>query len=133
MSSAPIINFNGVFLVNSLEDGLVLTGADPAPAVRILMRQILDYPILAVGERAVEIRAYYKCAQEKGIARLEAYAPCYLVRDLQSGRWVSLASTVTWYAPALDPSCVTQRQSIQQTRREPFAVFAEESYPSVGG
>ena len=127
MNTAPTINFNGAFLVNSLETGSVLIGSQRVFAVKVLFHQTLNYPILAAGELVAEVRAYCVCAQQKGLNRLEAYAPCCLARDLQSGGLVSVASRITWYAPALDPSCMVQTQTAWQPGNgATFAVFGGE-------
>jgi len=128
ITGAPVINFNGVFLVNSLEMGTALVGEERVEAARIVMRQTLNYPILVLGELAAEMRAYCACASQQGMARIEAYALCYLARDLQGGSLVSVASRIAWYAPALDRACVTQGQSTHQQVGGVFAVF-KESYP----
>jgi len=127
-SGAPVVNFNGAILVGSLETGTVLVGEKSAPAVRILMRQTLNYPILVLGKLATEAQAYCACAHEKGVTRLEAYAPCYLARDLQSGGLVSVATRIAWYVPALAP-CAEEAVAWQTVNgATPFAVFGEESY-----
>ncbi len=93
---APVTNFNGAFVVKSLEVGSIIVSKQRIPAVRIAVRQITSYTVLAHGAVAAEIYAYCHTAYEQGETRLEAYTPCYLIAD-QHGNLAPVVASVTWY------------------------------------
>jgi|GEM_PF-1984544 hypothetical protein len=95
--NAPLINFNGAFLVQSLVVGSLQIHARRTMAVRVLIQQTLQYPVLAYENHAAQIYAYCLESRRQGKKRLEAYAPCYLVRDHQSGELVPVIASITWY------------------------------------
>lgn len=94
---APLINFNGAFLVESLVVGSLQIRDLRKPAIRVLIQQTLQYPVLAYENHAAQIYAYCFESHRQGRKRLEAYAPCYLARDHQSGNLVPVISSITWY------------------------------------
>ena len=105
----PTINFNGAFLVNSLEVGSFLILSKRFFAVRILFHQSLNYPVLAYENCAAEIYAYCFDAHQTGKSKLEVYAPCYLVRDQQSDGMLPVIANITWYLPrVLRERCADQ-------------------------
>jgi hypothetical protein len=101
MKTIPTINFNGSFLVNSLEVGWIQILSKQFFAVRIMFRQTLNYPILAYENSAADIYAYCFDARQSGKSKLEAYAPCYLVKDQQSGSMTPVIANITWYTPPI--------------------------------
>ena len=100
IQAAPMINFNGAFLVSSLVVGHLRIHSKRVFAVRILLHQTLNYPVLAYENNAAEIYAYCYEWHQLGKPRIEAYAPCYLVADQQSGSLVPVISSITWYIPS---------------------------------
>jgi hypothetical protein len=134
----PVINFNGSFLVNSLEVGWLQIGSRQIFAVRVLFHQTLNYPVLAYENSAAEIHSHCFDARQSGKAKLEAYAPCYLVKDQQSDGMIPVIANITWYvAPVLHKRSVAQVIAVLTGDRcgtaaqpmfqgNPFAVFAME-------
>lgn len=100
-TSIPVINFNGSFLVNSLEVGWLQIRSRQIFAVRILFHQTLNYTVLAYENAAAEIHAHCFDARQSGKAKLEAYAPCYLVNDQTSGAMLPVIANITWYGAPL--------------------------------
>ena len=99
--NSPTINFNGAFLVNSLEVGSLQIMSKQFFAVRILFQQTLNYPVLAYENSAAEIHAYCFDAHQRGDLKLEAYAPCYLMQDQQSYNMTPVIANITWYVPSI--------------------------------
>ena len=100
IQSAPMINFNGAFLVNTLVVGHLRIHSKRVFAVKILLHQTLNYPVLAYENNAAEIYAYCYEWHQLRKPRIEAYAPCYLVADQQSGALVPVIGGITWYIPS---------------------------------
>ena len=92
----PVTNFNGAFLVNTMEIGSIIVSKQNIPAVRIVIQQMNSYTVLAHGSIAGEIYAYCFLAKENGDSKLEAYAPCYLIAD-QNSALVPVVASITWY------------------------------------
>jgi len=131
----PVINFNGSFLVDSLEVGWLQLRSRQIFAVRILFHQTLNYTVLAYENSAAEIHAHCFDARQIGKAKLEAYAPCYLVKDQQSDGMIPVIANITWYGAP-----VPNKRSIDHViavltgdapgaaayQGKPFAVFGAE-------
>jgi hypothetical protein len=112
-NAAPIINFNGAFLVDSLEVGSLLMCSKRVTAVKILLLQTMRYSILAHGRTAAEIYAYCFESHLSGNKKLEAYAPCYLVADQQSGGMLPMVVSITWHIKtALRKKCIHQVEAV---------------------
>jgi len=137
-TSIPVINFNGSFLVDSLEVGWLQIRSRQIFAVRILFHQTLNYTVLAYENSAAEIHAHCFDARQSGKAKLEAYAPCYLVNDQTSGAMLPVIANITWYvAPVrhkrnMDQVIAVLTGGVSGTdappvfRGNPFAVFTSE-------
>jgi hypothetical protein len=132
--NSPTINFNGAFLVNSMETGSLQIMSKQFFAVRILFQQTLNYPVLAYENSAAEIYAYCFDARQRGNLKLEAYAPCYLLQDKQSDNMTPVIANITWYVPsALYKRCADRAEAVLAGevsgpvfQGKPFAVFSAE-------
>ncbi len=72
--SDPVVDFNGVVLVNSLEIGAVVLDSQRVPSVRFVIKQSMQrYCLLATGRQSVEIYAYAQAALKLGWSGLEAH------------------------------------------------------------
>jgi len=95
---APVINFNGEFLVDSLNLGLVQVGDKKIPALQIVIQQVNSYPILASQDKYFEVLAYCTIARQNDMKRVNAYTPCVVLQS--NGRQVMpLVTHITWYIP----------------------------------
>jgi len=131
--SVPVVNFNGAFLVESLEVGSIIHQSTRVFAVRVLIQQTLSYPVLARGRLAAEIYAYCFDAHQNNRSRLEAYVPCRLFQ--QPEQRVPVIENVTWYiSTALRERSAAQVAAVlkgdvlgdgvyPRFRGEPFARF----------
>jgi hypothetical protein len=133
MKTIPTINFNGSFLVNSLELGWIQILSRQFFAVRIMFHQTLNYPVLAYESLAADIYAYCFDARQSGRSKLEAYAPCYLLKDQQSGSMTPVIASITWYTPPIlhkrDAEQVTAILTAENREDQPpFAAFAESDW-----
>jgi hypothetical protein len=126
---APIINFNGAFLVDSLEVGSLLLSTRRVTALKISVLQTMIYSVLAYGRPAAEIYAYCFEAHKTGKKKLEAHTPCYLVADRQSGGMLPVIASITWYVkPALRTKCIEQVEAVLAGD-----VLGDETYPVFQG
>jgi len=127
--AAPMINFNGTFLVSSLVVGNLRIHSKRVFAVRILLHQTLNYPVLAYENNAAEIYAYCYEWHRRGRPRIEAYAPCYLVTDQQSGTLMPVIGRITWYIPSsVREKCAQQVEAILNGE-----IPGDEIYPAFQG
>jgi hypothetical protein len=136
--SVPIINFNGAFLVDSLEVGSLLLFSKRVTAVKISVLQSITFSVVAHGRPAAEIYAYCVEAHLSSKKRLEAHAPSYLVIDQQSGSMLPVIASITWYIkPALRTKCIALVEAVLAGdflgdeiypvfQGKPFAHFAAE-------
>ena len=107
--NVPTINFCGAFLVNSLEVGSLLIRSKRFSAVRIQFHHTLNYSLLAYENSAAEIYAYCFDAYQNGQSKLEAYAPCYMLKDQHSQNQTLVVASITWYVPPdLHTRCAEQ-------------------------
>ncbi|MEI6291967.1 MAG: hypothetical protein WCP19_16215 [Chloroflexota bacterium] len=121
----PVTNFNGAVLVDSLEVGSIIVSNQNIPAVRITIRQMVSYPVLAHGSVAGEIYAFCFMAHENGDFKLEAYTPCYLIAD-QNGALVPVIASVTWYVS----SALREKSADQILNVLNGKTLGDGSYPS---
>ena len=94
---APVINFNGEFIVDSLSLGSVQVGGSKIPALRIIIQQVNPYPVLASQDKYFEILAYCMIAKKYDMQRISAYTPCVLMQSDKQA--TPLVTHVTWYLP----------------------------------
>ncbi len=129
IQTAPMINFNGAFLVNSLVVGHLRIQSTRVFAVRVLLHQILNYPVLAYENNAAQIYAYCYQWHQIGKPRIEVYAPCYLVTDQQSGTLVPVIGRITWYIPtSVRDKCASLVEEILNGE-----IPGDEVYPAFQG
>ena len=127
--SVPIVNFNGAFLVESLEVGSIIHQSKRVFAVRILIQQTLNYPVLAHGRKAAEIYAYCFDAHKNKKPWLEAYTPCNLIADQPTGNLTPVVENINWYvSPALRTRCESQVESVLKGD-----VLGDDVYPLFQG
>ena len=93
---APVINFNGAMRVETLVIGAIQVNAERVPAIQVAVNQTREYALLAHGRVAAEVYAYCFAAHKARLQHVEAYIPCYLVRD-QTGVNQAVIAGVTWY------------------------------------
>jgi hypothetical protein len=99
------------------------------PAVKILLHQTLNYSVLAHGRVAAEIYAYCFDAHQSGRRKVEAYAPCTMVEDQQSGSLMPVIVNITWHVPpALREQCADQIAAVLEGD-----VLGDETYPVFQG
>ena len=128
-NAAPIINFNGAFLVDSLEVGSVLISSKRVSAVKIMLHQTLNYSVLAHGRIAAEIYVYCFDAHQNGRRKLEVYAPSTMLEDQQRGSLMPVIENITWYvSPALRKQCADQIAAVLGGD-----VLGDETYPVFQG
>ena len=129
MNNAPIVNFNGAFLVDSLEVGSIVFFSKRVMAVRILFHQTLNYPILAYKHFAAEIYAYCFHAHKNNKLKLEVYAPSHMIEDQQSYRLMPVIASITWHiSPVLREICADQVAAVLGGD-----VLGDETYPVFQG
>jgi hypothetical protein len=127
--AAPIVNFNGAFLVGSLEVGSLLISTKRVSAVKIMLHQTLNYSVLAHGRIAAEIYVYCFDAHQNGRRKLEVYAPSIMIEDRQSGRLLPVIANITWYVPpALREQCSDRITAVLGGD-----VLGDETYPVFQG
>jgi hypothetical protein len=127
--AAPIVNFNGALLVDSLEVGSLLISSKRVSAVKIMLHQTMNYSVLAHGRIAAEIYVYCFDAHQSGRRKLEVYAPSIMVEDRQSGRLLPVIANITWYVPpALREECADQITAVLGGD-----VLGDETYPVFQG
>jgi hypothetical protein len=120
---APVINFNGEFLVDSLSLGSVQVGEVKIPALQIIIQQVNPYPVLASHDKYFEILAYCMVAKRHDMQRISAYTPCVVMQS-DNKQTTPLVTHVTWYIPK-DLHYQAQREMIQmkQKKRPPINHF----------
>jgi len=129
MNNAPIVNFNGAFLVDSLEVGSILLLSKRVLAVRILFHQSLNYPVLAYEYPAAEIYAYCFHARQNNKSKLEVYAPSHMIEDQQSNKLMPVIANITWHiSPAFREKCANQFAAVLGGD-----VLGDETYPVFQG
>lgn len=130
----PVIYFNGVLLVDTLETGSIQVISQSIPAIRITVKQITRYPVIAHGRIAAEIYAYCFAAHQKGYENLEAYSPCYLIADQHKNMLPVIASITLYISAALREESEDKIHSVMNgehledgayplLQKKPFAVF----------
>ena len=95
---APVINFNGEILVDSLEIGFVQVNNQKYNALRITIQQVNSYQVLASQGKYYEILAYCEIARQKKIQRMSAYTPCVVMQS-NGKQVIPLVTHITWYIP----------------------------------
>ena len=101
---APVVDFDGVVLVEKLEIGSVVIDKQRIPAIRFSLRQNgQEYRILATGRLSGEVYAYSLAALQRGWKGLEARVLAF-PRPIQGDELAFVASSnehgggITWYS-----------------------------------
>ena len=128
-NNTPIINFNGAFLVDSLVVGSLVISSKRVSAVRIMLQQTLNYPLLAYGRTAAEIYVYCFDAHVNKKRKLEAYAPCIMVRDQYTDGMKPLVTSISWYIS----SAMRKKHADQVTAVLHGEILGDETYPEFQG
>jgi hypothetical protein len=100
----PVVDFDGVVLVEKLEIGSVVISGQRIPAIRFVLRQSgQEYRILATGKLSGEVYAYSLAAVHRGWKGLEARVLAF-PRPIRGDELAFVASGnehssgITWYS-----------------------------------